>query len=134
MPLSHRAAVGKLTPGHISMVIKPDGNSKPLSTAARVEWRNYWRCACPIAKSIDWHMSRSPTQLVQGHGRKGCCTSDLPMPLGDESNAAADCACPIAESINRPCPIHPRDLYEAWLQGGCTSDFPMLLGDESNAA
>ena len=73
-------------------------------------------CACPMTE----HRSAN-VPFVNGtctrHGCKGCCTSDLSMPLGDESNAAADlCLSHDRASISQ-CPIRQRDLYEAWLQG-----------------
>ena len=56
------------------------------------------------------------------------------MPLGDESNAAVDCACPMTEHRSANVPFTNGTCTRHGCKGCCSSDLSMPLGDESNAA
>ena len=78
--IDQRMSYGKVTLGHICMVIELDS---PL-----------------------------PGGTVQAVQQASVHTNE-----GGMEKLLALTACPMAESIDDSCPVHPWDLYEAWSQG-----------------
>ena len=82
MPLNHRAEHGKLTPGHISMVIEPDGllpgKQRAGGSASLCPHQRGWHgettgahCVCSMAARIDRLTTREPTGPVRGIVARG---------------------------------------------------------------
>ena len=96
--IDQRMSYGKVTLGHICMVIEldsplPGGTVQAVQQASVHTNEGGTEKLLALTVPVPWpRASMTLVPFTHGtctrHGRKGCCTSDLLMPLREESNAA----------------------------------------------